>query len=128
MGPDGLTAYVLHTSETATTLYHHGLEILHSGERSPRGSTVGHIMPPVFGNNGEIYYVLMTRDGHELCAANGEEQRTLLARGDHLANDSRAVNSIMLGHTTDAIDGEGRLVFVTVFDDQTAAVTVGIPS
>ena len=128
MGPDALTAYVLHVSETATTLYHHGLEIVHSGQDSPRGSTIGHIMPPVFGNNGEIYYVLMTRDGHELCVANGEEQRTLLARGDHLSNDTRAVDSIMLGHTTDAIDGDGRIVFVTVFDDHTAAVTVGIPS
>jgi hypothetical protein len=128
MGPDQLTAYVLHVSETATALYYQGLEVIHSGAQSPRGSTVGTIMPPVFGTNGEIYYVLMTRDGHELCVANGDEQRTLLARGDRLSNDARRVNSIMLGHTTDAVDGEGRIVFVTVFDDQTAAVTVGIPT
>ncbi len=128
LGPNEMAAYVLHVSDTATALYYQGLEVVCSGQQSPRGSTIGHILPPVFGNNGEVYYVLMTRDGHELCAANGAEQRTLLARGDHLTNDSRTVNSIMLGHSTDAVDGAGRIVFATVFDDQTAAVTVGIPS
>lgn len=128
MGPHGLTAYVLHNTDDAMTLYYQGLEIIRTGGRSPRGSTVGAIMPPVFGTNGEIYYVLATRDGHELCTANGDEQRALLGHGDRLANDDRPVNSIMVGHTTDAVDGAGRIALATVFEDHSAAVTVGIPT
>jgi hypothetical protein len=111
----------------SVALYHHDLEIVGTGDRSPGGSTVGSITPPVFGRHGEIYYTLLTRDGPEFCTANGDTQRLLLSSRDTLINDKRKITSLMIGHTTEGVDSAGRVALVTVFEDRKAALTVGIP-
>jgi hypothetical protein len=126
-GPRDYLAYVLHQSSGNLALYHHDLKLVESGDRSPGGSTVGSITPPAFGPSGEIYYTLLTRDGPEFCAANGDEQRLLLSYANTLANDKRKITSLMIGQTTEGVDASGRLALATVFDDKKAAITVGIP-
>ena len=110
------------------TLFYHGLPIVSTGDRAPSGNTVLSISPPAFGPGGEIYYALHTRDGHELYAANGEQQALLLSRGDRLVNDSRRVFDIMMGCTTEHVDGDGRLAFAAALDDDSGAVLLGVPA
>lgn len=127
IGAENMTAYVLHHDDMAMSLYYHGLEVVTTGERSPGGSTVLSIMPPVFGPAGELYYLLHTRDGHELCATNGEQQRTILASGDRLIGEDRRVDSIAIGSTTEHCNSAGQLAFAVILEDDTATVVLGNP-
>jgi hypothetical protein len=127
LGPDQRTAFVLHTTDTSMALYYHGLRVVETGERSGAGNLVSNMSPPVFGPDGEIYYVLITTAGHELYVGNGEHSALLLKSGDRLAGDAREVALIALGQTTEQVDPEGRLAFIATFTDETAALVVGIP-
>jgi hypothetical protein len=102
--------------------------VISTGDRAPSGNMVLSMSPPAFGSGGEIYYALHTREGHELYATNGERQVLLLSNGDRLANDPRRVADIMMGLTTEHVDGEGRLAFAAALDDDSGAILLGVPA
>lgn len=127
LGPANVPAFVLHPTERSLALYYDGLRIIETGERTTTGSVVLTMSPPAFGTEGEIFYVLETNHGSELYVGNGIDSALLLRTGDRLANDSRPIRGIVMGHSTEHVDPEGRLVLITTHDSGPDNLVVGLP-
>lgn len=127
LGPGNRAAFVLHTSDTSMALHYDGLRLVETGERSAAGSLVTGMMPPAFGPDGELFYALITTSGHELYVTGGDQHARLLGSGDRLANDPREVDMIVLGHSTEHVDDEGRIALITTFTDGSSALVIGLP-
>jgi hypothetical protein len=127
LGPANVPAFVLHPTERSLALYYDGLRIVETGERSHIGNVVLNINPPAFGPDGEIYYVLVTTKGSELYVGNGVDYALLLQTGDRLANDSRPIAGIIIGHTTEHVDPDGRIALITTHDTGPDNLVVGLP-
>ncbi|HWG84769.1 MAG TPA: hypothetical protein VNT60_04735 [Deinococcales bacterium] len=126
-GPGYSVAHVLHASASEQAFVRDGQVVARSGELSPSGDRILSFVSPVMGSGGEMYFVVVTEAGFELCAQASGRQRTLLRTGDKLANDARAVGGIHLGYVTSQVDGAGRLAFTVTFQDGTAALVLGLP-
>jgi hypothetical protein len=127
LGPANVPAFVLHPTERSLALYYDGLRIVETGERSHIGNVVLNINPPAFGPDGEIYYVLVTTKGSELYVGNGIDFALLLQTGDRLANDTRPISDIIVGHTTELVDPDGRIVLITTHATGPDNLVVGLP-
>lgn len=127
VGPSGRTAIVTHLTPTHQVLEHSGRTVHTTGGMSPAGNEILHFLPPSFGGRGEIYYVLGTKRGDELCGADGARRRTLLASGDRVEGATSPFDSALVGTTTEHVDRAGRLALLATFGDKSAAIAVGIP-
>lgn len=127
LGPDNRAAFVLHHTDHAMSLLWHGHTVASTSAQSPAGHRIINILPPVFGPQGEIYFVAVTTMGHELYVSDGVRTRLMLASGQRFPGDARRVDVIALGTTTEHVDAEGRLALVASFDDGSAALVVGVP-
>ena len=86
---------------------------------------IGGVSTSVLGPDGLLYYLLITQQGLELCVSNGQDRRTILARGD-VINRLRA-DAIMHAFHSDQADSAGRIVFTVEFETGPRAIVVGIP-
>lgn len=127
VGPGGRTAVITHLTPTHQVLEHSGRTLHATGGQSPSGNEILHFLPPSFGSKGEVYYVLGTKRGDELCGADGVRRRTLLAFGDRVEGASATFDSALLGTTTEHVDNAGRIAILATFADKSAAIAVGVP-
>ncbi|WNG24280.1 hypothetical protein F0U62_09800 [Cystobacter fuscus] len=120
------TGYVLSTGKQQQLLVRDQV-LYQTGDTSPEGNTVTGSLPPVMGSAGEVYFVLSTQTGYELCAYNGQERRTLLRSGAILTPGGSPIDRIWLGSVTQQLDRVGRLAFVVTHQDNRASVVLGLP-
>ncbi len=119
-------AHIVHLSENDLALYYNGVLVLQTGDLSPNGYPVSTFGAPVIGDEGLLYYTIATSDDVELCAYNGNDNITILSRGDAI-EDGSVVNDITFGMQTEHVDMHGKLCFIAEFEDASSAVVVGIP-
>ncbi len=121
---------ILQTSEDATQLRVNQQLLLEAnfaggGSRSPRGSAILSLFPPVFGPSGVVYFEAFTNDGMELIRYDGSGFSTILAKGDTV--NGKVVETILFGCLPKSCNAQGDLVFVAEFSDGESAVLLGIP-
>jgi len=122
---DGDSACTIHRTDKIQVLTLNDRPITRSNARSPLGALIRGISAPVLGANGIVFYLLITQVGLELCMSNGQEERTILARGDRI--EGLPVNVILHAFHSDQADDQGRIVFTVEFEGRPNSLIVGIP-
>lgn len=124
-------AHVVHTSDDDMALYYENRRVIASGDSSPRGRSIWSISPAVVGDDGLLYFSLVTDTGAELCIYNGSFVSSILGSGDIMPNDNYAVISrVLFGTMNTQVDRQGRITFIGEYTSATSqvdAVVVGLP-
>jgi len=122
-GPDA--AITTHRRDTVQILTLNDRMITRTDARSPLGARIRGVSAPVLGHDGIVYYLLITKLGLELCMSNGQEERTILSRGDQIGGLS--VNAILHAWHSQQADAAGRIVFTVEYENQQSSIVVGLP-
>jgi len=122
-GPDA--AITTHRRDTVQILTLNDRMITRTDAHSPLGARIRGVSAPVLGQDGIVYYLLITKLGLELCMSNGQEERTILSRGDQIAG--QPVNVILHAWHSQQADAAGRIVFTVEYDNQQSSIVVGLP-
>ena len=130
VGDNGSTATVIHTSANDMALVYNESVLLSTGDRTPTGGTIYSFGGPIVGPDGILYCVAFTDEGsaEELLVSNGAQIRSVLSSGESFGGTGGPkLISIAFGHSRDQVDGQGRIVMIGEFDNQTLSIMVGIP-
>lgn len=119
------TAVTVHRRNTVQVLTLNGQTITRTDERSPLGARIRGVSAPVLGPDGILYYLLITKLGLELCMTNGQDERTILARGDQI--EGLPVNNILHAFHSQQADDAGRIVFACEYADRPMSLVIGVP-
>ncbi len=95
------------------------------GSRSPQGSRIVSILPPVFGPRGLVYFQVFTEDGMELLLYDGVNTRTLLSRGDDF--NGQKIETILFGSLPEAVNSHGEFVTIVELSDGETDILLGYP-
>jgi hypothetical protein len=128
LGVTANIAYVVHTTDDDMTLMYENRPVLSSGESSPRGDVIWSISPAVVGDNGLVYFSLVTETGVELCIYNGSRAVTILGSGDIFPyDDYNTMQRFIFGAMNTQVDDRGRITFIGDYANNLRAVVVGLP-
>lgn len=119
------TAVTIHRRNTVQVLTLNGQTITRTDDRSPLGARIRGVSAPVLGPGGVLYYLLITKLGLELCMSNGQDERTILARGDQI--EGLPVNNILHAFHSQQADDAGRIVFAAEYEGRPNALVIGLP-
>lgn len=131
IGSDGSSAYILHAGEGINSLYINGSHIATAKadatgtDLSPSGATITQLSAPVVGGDGQVFCVLGTPKGQELCLFSGGRAATLLRTGDVVGG--RTVVTIVLGLAARQVNRSGRIGFRVDYTDMSSSLVIGEP-
>lgn len=106
-------------------LYRNDAIIAQSGALSPGGAVIRTLIPGVVNGGGLTFFQLITEQGIELCANDGDRSALLLQRGDRV--DGRRVDTLALGFHNNQADDLGRIVCYCQFANGQEALLLGVP-
>lgn len=106
-------------------LYRNDAIIAQSGALSPGGAVIRTLIPGVVNGGGLTFFQLITEQGIELCANDGDRSALLLQRGDRV--DGHRVDTLALGFHNNQADDLGRIVCYCQFANGQEALLLGIP-